>query len=255
LPPSMEYQDKAAGFQNTIKFPTAAMAGGDFSQFKQQLYDPDTHQALPGNIIPKRLLDPVAQNLMQLIPTVPNYGDRFVWSFSDPTLNHEVLGKLDHTFNAAHSLQVSYFHTWGAQNQSNTSAGGNVPAFGPQVNASQQHTGIARHIWIVRPNVVIESKFATSRLDADRGNVNTGRDLSDFGAKWPLIQSGARKYLPILKLGDGFSAVQGNLSLFNQGNLRFGSTLSWMRNKHNFKFGYELQRDGVLQHNDQDSTT
>jgi hypothetical protein len=251
----MDYYDQAAGFQNTIKFPTAAMAGGDFSQFKSQLYDPDTHQPLAGNIVPQRLLDPVAQNLMKLIPTVANYGDRYIWSFRDPTQNHELLAKGDHNFNGAHSIQVSYFHTWGHFDQANTNANGNIPAFGPQVNKNQQHTGIARHIWVIRPNLILESKFATSRLDADRGNPNVGRDLSDFGAKWPLAQEGARKYLPMLILGDGFSARQGNLSTFNQNNLRFGSTLSWNHNRHNFKFGYEVQRDGVFQHNDQDSTT
>jgi outer membrane receptor protein involved in Fe transport len=251
----MDYYEQASGFQNTIKFPTADMVRGNFSQFKSQLYDPDTHQPLAGNIIPQRLLDPVAQNLMKLIPTVANYGDRFVWSFTDPTQNHELLTKVDHNFSQAHSLQLSYFHTWGHFDQSPTNATGNVPAFGPQVNKNIQHTGIGRHVWIIKPNLILESKFATSRLDADRGNPNTGRDLSDFGAKWPLVQEGARKYLPILILGDGFSARQGNLSQFNQNNLRFGSTLAWMKSKHNFKFGYELQRDDVFQHNDQDSTT
>ncbi len=251
----MDYHDQASGFQNTIKFPTAAMVSGDFSQFKSPLYDPDTHQPLAGNIIPKRLLDPVAQNLMKVIPTVGNYGDRYVWSYVDPTQNREVLGKIDHAFNQAHSIQVSYFHTWGYQNQSNTTAGGNVPAWGPQINASQQHTGIARHTWIVKPNLLIESKFAIGRLDADRGQANVGRNLADFGANWPDVQAGVRKFLPIIKIGDGFSAVQGNLSRFNQYNYRFGSTVSWNKLRHNFKFGYEMQKDDVLQYNDQDSLT
>jgi outer membrane receptor protein involved in Fe transport len=249
----MDYHDQAAGFQNTIKFPTAAMAGGDFSQFNRPLYDPATHTPLAGNIIPQRLLDPVARNLMSLIPTVPNYGDRYIWSFTDPTINRELLGKLDHTFNNAHSLQVSYFGTWGHQNISNTAANGNVPAFGPQVNTSQQNTGIARHTWIMRPNLLLETKFAVGRLDANRGNANIGRDLSDFGANWPQVQAGARKYLPQIVIGDGFSAQQGYLSQFNQYNYRFGSTLSWNKAKHNFKFGYEMQRDDVMQFNDQSS--
>jgi outer membrane receptor protein involved in Fe transport len=251
----MDYYDRAAGFQNTIKFPTPAMVRGDLSQFPQPIYDPDTHQPLPGNIIPQRLLDPVAQNLLKLIPTVGNYNDRYVWSFVDPTQNHELLVKGDHNFNGSHSLQVSYFHTWGHFDQSATNATGNVPAFGPQVNKSQQHTGIARHIWVIRPNLILESKFATARLDADRGNPNVGRDLSDFGANWPIVQEGARKFLPQLVLGDGFATRQGNLSTFNQNNIRFGSSLAWTHSRHNFKFGYEVQRDGVFQHNDQDATT
>jgi len=251
----MDYHDQAAGFQSTVKFPTASMVNGDFSQFPRQLYNPDTHQPIPGNIIPRSLLDPVAQNLLKLIPTVANYGDRYIWSYLDPTQNHEVLGKLDHNFSSKNILQVSYFHTWGYQNSSNTSAGGNVPAWGPQVNASNQNTGIVRDTWVLRPNLIVESKFAVGRLDADRGNVNTGKNLADFGANFPAVQAGARKYLPQIRIGDGFSALQGNLSLFSQYNYRFGSTASWNKGKHNFKFGYEMQRDDVLQYNDQDATT
>lgn len=251
----MDYYDQAAGFQNTVRFPTQAMVNGDFSQFPRQLFDPDTRQPLPGNIIPPRLLDPVARNLMSLIPTVSNYGDRYIWGFVDPTQNREVLGKLDHNFNSSHSLQVSYFRTFGHFDQQATNATGNVPTFGPQVNKNQQHTGIARHIWIIRPTMILESKFATSRLDADRGNPNIGRDLSDFGANFPLVQEGARKYLPNLTLGDGFATRQGNLSIFNQNNLRFGSSLAWAKGRHNLKFGYELQREGVFQRNDQSNLT
>lgn len=251
----MDYYEQAAGFQNTIRFPTSAMVGGNFSQFDRPLYDPDTHQPLPGNVIPTRLIDPVAVNLLKLIPTVNNYGDRYIWSFTDPTQNHEVMSKVDHNFSPSQTLQVSYFTTWGHFDQSATNATGNVPAFGPQVNKSRQHTGIARHIWIIRPNMILESKFSTSRLDADRGNPNVGRDLSDFGAKWPLVQEGARKYLPMLILGEGFSTRQGNLSLFNQNNIRWGSALAVTSGRHNMKFGVEFQRDGVFQHNDQDSTT
>jgi hypothetical protein len=60
------------------------------------------------------------------------------------------------------------------------------------------------------------------------------------GAKWPLVQEGARKYLPIMIIGDGFSTRQGNLSQFNQNNLRFGSSLSWTKSSHNFKFGADF---------------
>ncbi|HWR52383.1 MAG TPA: carboxypeptidase regulatory-like domain-containing protein [Bryobacteraceae bacterium] len=248
------YNDSANGFQNTVRFPTAAMAGGDFSQFTRPLYDPDTGAPIPGNIIPQRLLDPVAKNLMSLIPTVANYGDRYVWSFTDPTRNNELLGKIDHTFNDAHSLQFSYFRTWGHFDQSATAAGANVAAFGPQVNENRQDTTSARHTWIASPSMVVQSRFAMAKLSADRGNAAIGKNLADFGAKWPDSQEGARKYLPRLVINDGFNTHQGWLSLFDQSNYRFGSTVNWTRGSHNLKFGGEFQRDTVRQLNDQDST-
>ena len=247
----MLYRDNSNGFQNTVKFPTKAMLGGDFSQFNRPLYDPDTGQPLAGNIIPQRLLDPVAANLLKLVPTVANYGDRYVWSFNNPIQNQEVLGKLDHNFKAQ-SLAVSYFHTFGDQSQAATAATGNVPAWGPQINASTQDTISARHTWVASPNMVVQSRFAMARLAADRGNANLGKDLSDFGAKWPQNQQGARKYLPQFSVSDGPTASQGWLSYFDQHNFRYSSNLSWVKGKHNIKFGGEAQRDTVRQLNDQD---
>jgi outer membrane receptor protein involved in Fe transport len=249
------YNDSANGFQNTVRFPTAAMVNGDFSQFTRPLYDPDTGAPIPGNIIPQRLLDPVAKNLMSIIPTVANYGDRYVWSFTNPTRNNELLAKIDHTFNEAHSLQFSYFRTWGHFDQAPTAAGANVPAFGPQVNKNRQDTTSARHTWIATPSLVVQSRFAMAKLSADRTNANIGKNLADFGAKWPDSQEGARKYLPRLIINDGFNTHQGWLSLFDQSNYRFGSTANWIRGRHNIKFGGEFQRDTVRQLNDQDSTS
>ena len=69
-----------------------------------------------------------------------------------------------------------------------------------------------------------------------------GKNLADFGAKWPNSQEGARKYLPRLIINDGFNTHQGWLSLFDQSNYRFGSTVNWTRGRHNIKFGGEAQR-------------
>ena len=247
------YDDSASGFQNTVRFPTVSMVNGDFSQFDRPLYDPDTGAPFPGNIVPQSRLDPVAKNLMGLIPTVANYGDRYVWSFTNPTRNNELLAKIDHNFNDSNSLQFSYFRTWGHFDQAATAANSNVPAFGPQVNTNRQDTISARHTWIAGTSMVVQSRFAMAKLSADRGNANLGRNLADFGATWPDSQKGARKYLPRIVINDGFSTQQGYLSLFDQSNYRFGSTVNWIRGAHNFKFGGEFQRDTVRQLNDQDA--
>lgn len=250
------YRDNSAGFQNTIRFPTQQMMQGNFSQFASPVYDPDSPGTpFAGNIIPASKLDPVARNLGSLIPTVGNYGDRYIWAFTQPVSSHEVLGKVDHTVNDKHNLSFSYFRSWGDQILPATAATGNVPAFGPQVNASNQNTGSVRHNWIASSNIIVQSRFAIARHSADRGNANLGKNLADFGARWPDSQEGARKYLPQFVISDGPAARQGWLSLFEQSNFRFGSTLSWLKGRHNIKAGFEMQRDTVLQRNDQDSTT
>ncbi len=245
------YRDKAPGFQSTVRFPTGAMVQGDFSQFNRPLYDPDTRAPLPGNIIPKHLIDPVAANLVQLIPTVANYGDRLVWAYEGLTRNNELLAKIDHNFSTAHTLQLSYFGTWG-ERVVPAQAGNNVPAFGPEIDTNRQHTGSARHIWTARSNLVVQTRFGIARHAADRGQSQLGRNLEDFGAKWPPIAPEARKYLPHLSVSDGFMTHQGNVSLFDQHNYRISSTAIWTRGRHSLKFGAESQRDGVLQWADRD---
>jgi hypothetical protein len=58
--------------------PTAAMRGGNFSAYPSIIYNPTTYNAttntrqpFPGNMIPATQLDPVAQNLLQIMP-LPN---------------------------------------------------------------------------------------------------------------------------------------------------------------------------------------
>jgi hypothetical protein len=105
---------------------------------------------------------------------------------------------------------------------------------------------------VATPTIIVQSRYALAQHNADRGNAAIGRNLEDFGAKWPAVGPGARKYLPLLNISDGFATQQGYLSLFQQHNYRLGSTASWTRGKQNVKFGVEAQRDSVLQDNDQD---
>src|SRR5690606_31963806 len=46
----MAFRDNSTGQQNNTRFPTEAMARGDFSAVPVQLLHPDTGQPLPGNI-------------------------------------------------------------------------------------------------------------------------------------------------------------------------------------------------------------
>ena len=249
----MRYTDETPGFQNTVKFPTKAMLDGNFSQFDKQLYDPDTGQPLAGNQIPTRLIDPVTKKLAaELIPTVANFGDRYVWAYTDPYRNHELLAKIDHTFNSAHSLQFSYFRVWGKQTQPENGKAANMPGWGPQENLNKQHTSTFRHTWVLTPNLVLQNRFALAFFDIERQPMPLGRNLSDFGSNWPLVDPSARKYLPGLRVSDGFYAEQGDGTFLNQHNWRLSPTLNWVRGKHNLKFGFEYQNDFISDTNDQD---
>jgi len=247
------YRENVAGFQNTVQFPTAATNRGDFSQFGKPLYDPDNGQPLPGNLIPARLQDPVAARLLKEIPTVANFGDRYVWAYRSPADNSQVLGKLDHTLTDKQSLQATYFHTWGGITLPQTGSNGNVPSWGPQVNRVYQDTISARHTWVVTPKLLAQTRFALARHIADRQLPNRGRDLSAFGAIWPRNQEGAFINLPSITVVDGLYASQGTISYFREHNYTVASTFTYTSGRHNLKFGGEIKEDVFQMTKDQDS--
>jgi hypothetical protein len=247
------YREKVPGFQNTVQFPTAATNRGDFSQFGKQLYDPNSGKPIPGNIIPANLLDPVAANLLKEIPTVANFGDRYVWAYQNPADNSQLLSKLDHTLTSKQSFQATYFHTWGGITLPQTGSNGNVPSWGPQVNRVYQDTLSARHTWVVTPKLLAQTRFALARHIADRQLPNQGRDLSAFGAIWPANQKGANVNLPSITVVDGLYASQGTISYFREHNYTGASTITYTTGRHNLRFGGEIKDDVFQMTKDQDS--
>lgn len=248
----MLYRQKDPGFQNNRQVPTAAMMNGDFSQFSRPLYDPDTGLPLANNQIPQRLIDPVAKGMSSLFPTVSNLGERYLYDYTNTVDNQEILVKGDHNFSENHQFTISYMHTWGG-GDTFTDGGNNLPTWGPMVLSSTQNTVAAKHLWTINPSTVAQFRFALAKHVADRDNEQIqGRTLEDFGAIWPTGSTRAGRYLPGVIISDGFTASQGNLSLFDQNNYRFGGTLSHIHGSHNLKFGVESQRSGVRQFNPSD---
>jgi len=68
-------ENQAQTFLSTV--PTMAMRSGDFSELSRVIYDPQTGQPFPGNVIPVGRFDPVAaQVLKQLYPEPNTAGTR-----------------------------------------------------------------------------------------------------------------------------------------------------------------------------------
>jgi hypothetical protein len=251
----MRFRDESESSQNDVRFPTEAMRQGDFSGIPVTLFNPDTGEAL-GHQIPAALIDPVAQNIAQSFPTVDAFDDTLFWRFTQPVENQEGLLRLDHRFSNAHSVQFNYMRVWGDEQFPDSDNGLNtVPNWLNRINEVAQTTSSVKHTWVATPSLMVESRFNFTFQTADRTNDGVGRDLSDFGAEnFPISQEGARKYLPQVDIDDGPRTFGGWLSLFKQENFRFGSTLTWVKGRHNIKAGVELQRDRIRQLDDNPGT-
>ncbi len=249
------YRDQNVTTSATTRYPTQKMLEGDFSEYGGVLYDPDTGAPIAGNRIPAALLDPAAQNLAQIIPTVPKLGDRLVFDYATPPRNNEFLAKGDHNLSASQRLQFSYFGTRG-----NTPVVGGgtraMPGLTRGKNIAAQNTLAARHTWTLSPVSIVESQFsfARYRLETAPDSSAVGRDLADFGVKWPQPIQDGRKMLPDLEVLDGFNSPQVAAGFTNEGNLRMSSTYTRIAGQHNFKLGGDVQRVGFRRVLDSDNS-
>lgn len=269
------YSNSSSVTQSGVRPGTPAMMQGDFSGLLHptsasgldpvQLYDPN----YPGQSHPipdddlktyvspatgKTLLNPVGLNLAKYMPTVSNYGDQFIWQYTEPQVNDEIFAKVDQDFGNAQLLSVSYFHVWGLSTLPGMGDNyNNVPKYGPELDESNQTDLAVRDSWMLSSKLLVQSFFSLAFSDANRTNAQIGNDLSTLGAvNVPARAIGARKYLPNLYF-NGMTAGEGWLSQFNQHNYQFGSTVTWLHDKHQVKIGFGIQKMRVYQDNDQDN--
>ncbi len=269
------YSNSTAQLESSVRPGTPAMMLGDFSALLHptaasglspvQLYDPNfpgqTHpipnddlQTYISPITGASLINPVGLALAKLMPTVSNYGDQFIWSFTDPQVNNELLAKIDQSIGSKQHLAVSFFGTNGSETLPGMGDNwNNVPNWGPEVDTANQIDLAVHYAWTVSPTLLIEPHFSMAFANADRGNSQIGRDLSSFGAmNVPTRQAGARKYLPSLYF-NGMTAGEGWLSVFDQHSYEFGATVTYLHNQHQMKFGFSMQHPRLYQDNDQDN--
>ena len=109
-------EEQGQTFLSTV--PSLAMRRGDFSELNRVIYDPQTGQPFPGNVIPSNRIDSVARNILdQLYPEPNTAGTR---QASGQTINNylinpikerqdnQVDAKADHNLNTNNRFFVRY---------------------------------------------------------------------------------------------------------------------------------------------------
>jgi hypothetical protein len=98
-------------FLSTV--PTLAMRNGDFSELTRVIYDPQTFQPFPGNVIPNNRFDPVAREILaQLYPEPNTSGRKLATGFGQTIENYlanPVKDRKDNQFDVKvdHSLSTN----------------------------------------------------------------------------------------------------------------------------------------------------
>jgi hypothetical protein len=219
--------------------PTVAQRGGDFSQTfntKGQLitiYDPTstvlgsngkyTRTPFQGNVIPKQMLDPVAQNLLKfyalpnLIPapgTLQNFvGDGVSSGVSTRGWN-SLVTRVDHHINSTQSL----FFRFGWNHRTDTTK----PYYGiPGADSvlgdadgffRSNHAAAVGYTWTIRSNTVLDIRAGVTRYGEGNIEDTLGMDMTTLGFPASFAKSTPYPLFPtiLMNTGDAQSLGGGN---------------------------------------------
>ena len=269
----------AAGLLATV--PTQAMLSGDFSGLTAAngsqipIFDPTTTQPdgkggfvrlqFPGNVIPANRITPMAKIVSSYIPapSLPGQLNNFydhraaTWPYYNTTTP---LIKIDHSISDKQKLMFSYTH----QTRPRLLWGNPAPGLGPQPVWGQEQTNPLdqiydqqdtswkvrlSHDYIISPTLV---NHITIGIDREFNLGPNGTDGQGWDTKLGITgipqDTGA---FPALTFSGGTAAPaamgRGYSVKFYALDYTFIENLSWIRGKHSFKTGIELDRDRINQ--------
>ena len=238
------------GGSSTVSFPNENFRKGDFSaictagftngvcnQSTQQIYDPTTHAAVPGDVLtndPNFTPSTVMTNVFNLLPPTNGAINNNVvnTTISSTTANiYDV--KIDHIFSDKHRVSggfdFAYTDTGGFSNLG--------PIFG---QSTPQNTYYARvsDTYNFSPTVVNQALFGFSRRF--RGEIS-----NSLGQGYPVkigLTGVSNTTFPCIKWGDtAYNVNNCGASQFADNVYQINDMVSWVKGKHTLKFGGEIR--------------
>jgi len=232
-------------FQNggtgTASFPNEDFRKGNFSALlpATQLYDPTTHAAIPGNILtndPNFTPSTVMTEVFGLLPATNG-------SLTDNVTNHTVSSTTANLFDVRvdHSLSEKH-RISGGFDYDNTRTGGSSdlgPIFGSHLPQRTRYARVTDN-YVFTPTLVNQLLFGFSRRYRAEVADSLGQGYPDkIGLKgvqnttFPCIKFTGSPYQEVLN-NCGDSEFADNVYQVNDG-------VSWIKGKHNLKFGGEVR--------------
>jgi len=229
---------------------TQLMRQGDFSELPFAIYDPgtntatNTRTAFGGNRIPQARFSAVSRGIVPLIPapTSPGFSGNYVTqSFSDLSRRFFSL-KIDHAFSDKN--RINGF--WSRQlTDSIALAGLPDPLTAGGQSVERPYIYRVNHIYSFTPTLLNNLTFGFTIFDV-RGE----RAPKQIATNWPNtlglrgVETGTSASFPFVNFTNGFSSWGRIQTRNHQANWTYhlANTVSWIRGKHEFKFGGEWRR-------------
>jgi len=272
---SWEQYRQTLGGITTSTLPTAAELGGDFSAtlntanilgtnpcdgtpiYQGEIFDPATTRSgtggvecrtaflnepgSTGNVIPSARFSPVGQTLLSYYPTPQNGNltDNYSFPYSYPVLDTAMTVRIDQNISSKSKAYFTY------NSRTNNRISTNPEWAGPAGYGRNQEftTHFIRfgYDYTFTPTLLNHVNLGYNRTNS--ANIGAGVGLGG-GADWDAklgIGGASGPMFPGINVAEGTTASFGdNVDGDTVDNgFRFNDTLTWIKGKHEFKFGYE----------------
>ena len=260
-------QEQAGSFTTTV--PTALERLGDFSQTRDSngnlivIYDPRTtrldptapagtiryiRDPFPGNRLPANLLNPVASNILSNYP-LPNQAgqglsntNNFFSAAANVLDIDRVDLRVDHTVSDRHRLTVrfdDFQNRIGAPDYF-----GNPYSPNASPNRIPGISAMARHTWVVNPNLVWVHHFSFGLSQTNRTSPNYGFNPTELGFAPSAVSGGAIPVFPVVtanRIG-GIGNTNGWYERSQNEVWQYLGSAAWLRGRHAVKGGVDVRK-------------
>ncbi len=215
---------------------TAAERAGDFSQAGQPVVDPLTGQPFLNNQIPIGRFDPVAVNLLGVMPLPTLSNGQYVAAYSNPQNNDQGLVRVDYNM-GRHTI----FGRFNYNRAAVSTIAGSIPSYMPVTQPLTSPNLSGADTIMIRPNLLLNFRAAWNSMKAGSQSGND-HHISEYGSNFPVLQG--PKLSPEID-------ISGRLSLGYEGvdyadqtrTLQVSPNIQWIKGRHSIKTGFEFVRE------------
>ncbi len=232
--------------------PSALMRQGNFSEINRPIFDPLTGQPFPGNIIPRSRWDPASANVLnQLIPEPNTAGSR---NAAGQQINNYLINppltrqdnqfdvKVDHAFSGSNRLFLRYSFQKTFRDLPATQAHGDAnDTFGAGIGNIKAQSFAFNDTHTFSPHWLNEARVGYSLIKFNLTPIDFGLDLATQmgipGVNLNPVTSAMSRIIFEQNNARRLGSNANQPLITNLGNLQFFDNVTFLKDKHTFKFG------------------
>jgi hypothetical protein len=184
-------------------------------------------------------IDPTVANLLPLLPIQPS-SRSVTFVRPDHENFNEVLGRVDHAFSQNDRLSVRYDYNYFSKAAVFVPSDILTYADGSQI-ANQNYLIHETHVF--RPSLLNDFRFSYAREKASRGPDSSVPSVQSLGSMIPFQP--AAHAIQQIRVNGFFSFGDNPHAAFVRNNFTWSDDVSWVKGKHDLRFGGVIERSRV----------